>query len=96
MMKRSRIAPLLGAGAAFMFAALAPVQADTAAKSLQPYTARYQVSYRGLNGGEIDGVALGPAAGRVGVQDDQGDLHSAGSVTAAAAGRELVSAPQPT
>jgi hypothetical protein len=54
MMKRPRIAPLLGAGAAFMFAALLPVQADTGAKSLQPYTARYQVSYRGLNGGEIE------------------------------------------
>lgn len=55
MMNRLRTALLLGAvAAALVSAALAPARADTAAKSLQPYTARYQVSYRGLNGGEIE------------------------------------------
>jgi hypothetical protein len=32
----------------------APLRADTAPADLQPYTARYQVSYRGLAGGQIE------------------------------------------
>ena len=37
----------------------------TAAAGLQPYTARYQVSYRGLNGGEIESsFKRGTAAGQ--------------------------------
>ena len=39
-------------------AGAAVADSTTAATGLQPYTARYQVSYRGLNGGEIDGVLV--------------------------------------
>jgi hypothetical protein len=43
-------------GAAWVLAAPGAAVADstTATAGLQPYTARYQVSYRGLNGGEIE------------------------------------------
>jgi Protein of unknown function (DUF3108) len=43
-------------GAAWLLAAAGAAVADstTAVAGLQPYTARYQVSYRGLNGGEIE------------------------------------------
>ena len=43
-------------GAAWLLAAPGVALADptTAPAGLQPYTARYQVSYRGLNGGEIE------------------------------------------
>ena len=54
MMKCLCIAPLPGAAVALLFATLATAQADPGVKSLQPYTARYQVTYRGLNGGEIE------------------------------------------
>jgi hypothetical protein len=44
------------AGAAWLLAGPGVVVADPTATApgLQPYTARYQVSYRGLNGGEIE------------------------------------------
>ena len=50
---RARVAAI---GAAWLLAAPGAVVAEstTAAPGLQPYTARYQVSYRGLNGGEIE------------------------------------------
>ncbi len=43
-------------GAAWLLAAsgAAVAESTTATAGLQPYTARYQVSYRGLNGGEIE------------------------------------------
>jgi hypothetical protein len=43
-------------GGAWLLAAPGVAVADptTASADLQPYTARYQVSYRGLNGGEIE------------------------------------------
>jgi Protein of unknown function (DUF3108) len=44
---------------------IAAGDAATAPASLQPYTARYQVSYRGLNGGEIESsFKRGAAAGQ--------------------------------
>jgi hypothetical protein len=50
---RARVAVI---GAAWLLAAPVAVVAEStpAAPGLQPYTARYQVSYRGLNGGEIE------------------------------------------
>jgi hypothetical protein len=50
---RVRVAVVAGA---WLFAAPGAALGDpaTALSSLQPYAARYQVSYRGLNGGEIE------------------------------------------
>jgi hypothetical protein len=55
MMHRPRASLLIGAGAVAMLNLSAGTAgfAD-ALQTLQPYTARYQVSYRGLNGGEIE------------------------------------------
>lgn len=47
------IARRAGLAAVAVLAATA-VQADAPAQSLQPYKARYQVSYRGLSGGQIE------------------------------------------
>jgi len=52
---------------AWLFAASGIALGDPAAApaGLQPYTARYQVSYRGLNGGEIESnFKRGPIAGQ--------------------------------
>jgi hypothetical protein len=53
MMHRLRVPLWLGASVATLFDALAPVQAEPGATTLEPYTARYQVSYRGISGGDI-------------------------------------------
>lgn len=45
---------LAGLGALLALAFAGPAGAATGAVALQPYTARYQVSYRGLSGGEIE------------------------------------------
>jgi hypothetical protein len=67
MKDRLRMALLGGTAAALLGAAMSaraePTPATATASALQPYTARYQVSYRGLNGGEIEStVKRGTAA----------------------------------
>ena len=60
----TRRLPALLAGAVLSLAAL-PAGAKDPAPTLQPYKARYQVSYRGLSGGQIESsLARGPVAGQ--------------------------------
>jgi len=60
---RRRLAALL-ASAALALASL-PSAAAEPAPTLQPYKARYQVTYRGLSGGQIESsLARGPVAGQ--------------------------------
>jgi hypothetical protein len=60
----TRRLPVLLAGAVLGLSAL-PAGAKDPAPTLQPYKARYQVSYRGLSGGQIESsLARGPIAGQ--------------------------------
>jgi hypothetical protein len=60
----TRRLPVLLASAVLGLAAL-PAGAKDPAPTLQPYKARYQVSYRGLSGGQIESsMARGPVAGQ--------------------------------
>ena len=60
----TRLLPALLAGAVLGLAAW-PAGAKDPAPTLQPYKARYQVSYRGLSGGQIESsLARGPVAGQ--------------------------------
>jgi len=60
----TRRLPALLAGAVLGLAAM-PAGAKDPAPTLQPYKARYQVSYRGLSGGQIESsLARGPVAGQ--------------------------------
>jgi hypothetical protein len=72
MMRLRSLAALLALAACSAAFTHAPAQAqaattgaEAAAPTLQPYTARYQVSYRGLSGGEIESsFRRGSAAGQ--------------------------------
>ncbi len=60
----TRLLPALLAGAVLGLAAW-PAGAKDPAPTLQPYKARYQVTYRGLSGGQIESsLARGPVAGQ--------------------------------
>jgi hypothetical protein len=58
MKDRLRVALLAGTAFAWLGPAVTawtePTAVTATATALQPYTARYQVSYRGLNGGEVE------------------------------------------
>ena len=63
--RRTRCVAALSALTAFVLVAAAALRADATADAsvLEPYTARYQVSYRGLAGGQIES-SLKPGADR--------------------------------
>lgn len=51
---RKQVRGAAAIGLAWVLGHVAAAQAEAAAPVMQPYTARYQVSYRGLSGGEIE------------------------------------------
>ena len=54
MKDRWRLWLLVGTAAASLLASVTGRAESSAMSAFQPYTARYQVSYRGLNGGQIE------------------------------------------